>query len=236
MVETDEEQIGWLFGRLLSRTRKQSSRVGCLDEESLAAYLQGDLTDVRRRKIEEHLAACSHCLDELVAAYQAAQQSEVDTVPQPVLQRVIGLIPSTRKQIDVLHLVVRLVRNMLELVSTSGELVPATTPAGIRGKSPGPGTLHVAKDLHKVRVTVEVERTEGELCQVTVNVTPTAGAVAEGLRVSMLSGDREQASYLARQGKAIFERISPGDYLLAVTEAGNSLGTIELSIKEDGRE
>lgn len=236
MVEQDEEQIGRLVGRLLSRTQKHSGRIGCLDEESLAAYLQGDLIDARRREIEEHLAACAFCVDELVAAHQAAQQSEVDTVPQPVLQRVIGLIPSTRKQIDVLNLVVRLVRDMLELVTTSGELVPATTPARIRGKSPGPGTLQVAKDLDKIRVTVEVERTESELCQVTVDVTPTAEALADGLRLSLLSGDREQASYLARQGTVIFDRIPPGEYQLAVSESGNSLGVIRLTIKEENRE
>ena len=121
MVERDEAQVGRLFGLLLSRTRKQSNRIGCLNEESLAAYLQGDLNDTRRREIEEHLAACAFCVDEVVAAHQAAQQNELDTVPQPALQRVIGLIPSTRKQIDVLNLVVRLLRDTVELVTTSGE-------------------------------------------------------------------------------------------------------------------
>lgn len=160
------------------------------------------------------------------------QQSELDTVPQSVLQRVIGLIPSTRKQIDVLNLVVRLLRDAVELVTTSGEHVLIATPAGVRGKSPASGTLKVAKDLDKVRVTVEVERTEADLCQVTVNVTPTAGAVADGLRLSLLSGDREQASYLARQGTVIFDRIPPGEYQLAVFESGNSLGAIGLTIEE----
>lgn len=233
MVERDEEQIGRLFGLfLLSRTRKQSSRIGCLNEESLAAYLHGDLNAARRREIEEHLAACAFCVDELVAAHQAGQQSEFDTVPQSVLQRVIGLIPSTRKQIDVLNLVVRLLRDTVELVTTSGEHVLVAIPAGVRGKSPGPRTLQVAKDLDKVRVTVEVERTEADLCQVTVNVTPTAGAITDGLRLSLLSGDREQASYLARQGTVIFDRIPPGEYQLAVFESGNSLGAIGLTIEE----
>jgi hypothetical protein len=232
VVERDEEQIGRLFGLLLSRTQKQSSRIRCLDEESLGAYLQGHLNAPRRRQIEEHLAVCAFCVDEVVAAHQTAQQSDLDTVPQPVLKRVIGLMPSTVKQIDVLNLVVRLLRDTLELVTTSGELVLATTPAAIRGKSPASRTLQVAKDLDKVRVTVEVERTEAELCQVTVNVTPTAGALADEPRLSLWSADREQASYLARQGTVIFDRVSPGEYHLAVFESGNSLGAIRLTIKE----
>ena len=69
-----------------------------------------------------------------------------------------------------------------------------------------------------------------------VKATPKAGSVADGLRFSLLSRGREQASYMARQGSAIFERIVPGDYQLAVAESGNCLGTIELTIKEGSRE
>ena len=54
----------------------------------------------------------------------------------------------------------------------------------------------------------------------------------DGLRLSLLAGGREQASYLARQGMAIFDRISPGDYHLAITEANAPVGSIRLTIKE----
>ena len=111
-------------------------------------------------------------------------------------------------------------------------------PAAIRGKgkSSSSGTVQVAKQLGELIVTVEVEKTEGQFCQVTVNVRPLGRAFADGLRISLLSGDREQASYLARQGSATFERIPPGEYQLALTDSGNSLGAICLTIKEDGRE
>jgi hypothetical protein len=69
-----------------------------------------------------------------------------------------------------------------------------------------------------------------------VTVKSADGGLAEGLRFSLLSGERERASYLARQGAATFERIPPGDYQLAVTESSKSLGVIELTIKESHRE
>jgi hypothetical protein len=74
------------------------------------------------------------------------------------------------------------------------------------------------------------------LSQVVVNVRANAGAVADGIRLSLMSGGREAASYLARQGTAIFDRIGPGDYQLEVSESGHSVGSIRLTIKEGYRE
>ena len=55
-------------------------------------------------------------------------------------------------------------------------------------------------------------------------MTPKIGSVADGIRLSLLSGEREQASYLARQGSAIFEGIPHGEYRLVVAESGVPLG------------
>jgi hypothetical protein len=55
---------------------------------------------------------------------------------------------------------------------------------------------------------------------------------ADDIRLSLLAGGREQASYLARQGTVIFDRISPGDYHLAISENNVPLGSIRLTIKE----
>lgn len=237
MSERDEEQIGAILGRLLTRAQKLSRRTGCLDEESLAVYLTGHLADSQKRDIEEHLGGCPHCLDELSVAHRAAQTGEIESVSQGVLQRAMALMPSNRAPAYFLDLAVQLIRDSLELISTSGELVFAAAPAAIRGKgkTPASGTVQVSKQLEKYTVTVEVERTN-DLCQVAVIATPAADALADGLRFSLLSGEREQASYLARQGTAIFDRIPPGRYQLAVAEAGSTLGIIELTIQEDSRE
>jgi hypothetical protein len=133
-----------------------------------------------------------------------------------------------------LDLVVRLVLDSIELVTTSGQLVSVTAGAEVRGKvkSPVSGLLEVEKELGKFKIAVEVERTESDLCQVAVRVKTKGGSVAEGIRLSLMSGGREQASYLARQGAAIFDRIPPGDYRLKVSESGHSMGSIRLTIKE----
>jgi hypothetical protein len=131
-------------------------------------------------------------------------------------------------------MVVRLVRGSLELVSTTGRLVDVPVMAGVRGKLESPGTaiLQVEKEMGKFKVAVEVEPIADELCQLAVTVKAGAALPTDGLRLSLSAGGREHASYLARQGMAIFDRISPGDYRLAITEANAPVGSIRLTIKE----
>jgi hypothetical protein len=69
-----------------------------------------------------------------------------------------------------------------------------------------------------------------------VTVKLRSGAIADNIRLSLMSGEREQASYLARQGSAIFDRIPPGDYRLKVSDSGHSAGSIRLTIKEGSDE
>jgi hypothetical protein len=235
VIKLDENQFGRIMRRLSHRAAETSTRAGCLDEESLAVYLSGGLEEGQRCEVESHLVACPFCLDDLVGAQRAAQAGDNGTAPNRVLAKASALIRGNRSAPHFLELVVQLARDSLNLISTSGELVLSTAPLAIRskGKSPVGATLQVAKDLDKFRVIVEVERTEGELCRVTVNVTPMAGTLADGLRLSLLSGDREQASYLTRQGTVIFDRVPPDEYQVMVYESGNYLGVIRLAIKED---
>jgi hypothetical protein len=239
LAQFDEKEMETILYRLWSSQREESGRADCIAEEVLGEYLSGLLGEETQRTIEAHLAACSACADDLVAAYKAPQDSTEELCPQQLVDRALALIPAEEGGEDFLDLVVRLVLDSLELMTTSGQLVSATASAQVRGKekSTDNGILQVKKDLGEFEVTVEVERTESDLCQVAVMVKPKNGSAAEGLRLSLVSGGREQASYLARQGAVTFDRIPPGDYRLKVSDSGRSVGSIRLTIKEgrDGR-
>lgn len=234
MIKRDEEQIENMLCRLLIRQSRQSVRTDCPDEESLASYLSGDMTEDGKSQLDGHLAQCAVCLDNLSAAHQVAQGDQEEAVPERVLERAEALVPSASAEPSLFDLVVRLVRDSLELVSTSGQLVTAAVPVGIRGKAAPSGTtiFQVEKELEKFKVAVEVERVEGEHCQIAVKVKAKGGSVSDGIRLSLVFGGREQASYLARHGTAIFDRIPPGEYRLAVSQNGHSLGSVRLTIRE----
>ncbi len=56
----------------------------CSDEETLAAYLTGDLTQEEKEKTEEHLAICSLCTDNLMSLSEAENSQETFATSQMV--------------------------------------------------------------------------------------------------------------------------------------------------------
>jgi hypothetical protein len=228
-----EDQIGKIL-RYLMAQKPRNGRAGCPDEETLASYLASGLTPTMGEEMETHLAQCAACLDEVSAAYSSMLGDEKETVPEAFVTKAMALIPQVAQEEGFFDMVVRLARGSLELVSTTGQLVEVPGLAGVRGKLESPGTtiLQVEKEMGRFKVAVEVEPVEDELCQLAVTVRAGGALPADGIRLSLLAGGREQASYLARQGTAIFDRISPGDYRLAISEANAALGSIRLTIKE----
>jgi len=233
VIDLNEEQLGTILAYLLAQ-KPRNGRAGCPDEEALASYLAGSLTPSTGQEMETHLSQCTACLDDLSAAYSSMLGDDKETVPEALIANAMALIPQTAQEEGFFDMVIRLARGSLELVSTTGLLVEVPGLAGVRGKPETQGTaiLQVEKEMGRFKVAVEVEPVEDELCQLAVTVSAGGGLPADGIRLNLLAGGREQASYLARQGTAIFDRVSPGDYRLAISEANAPLGSIRLTIKE----
>ena len=233
MNDPNDDQIGRILAFFMAQ-KPRNGRSGCPDEEALAGYLTGGVTPSMDEQIEVHLAQCTACLDELSAAHSSMRGNGKEAVPEGLVAKAMALMPQNAQEEGFLDMVVRLVRGSVELVSTTGQLIQVPVLAGVRGKLESRGTtiLQVEKELGKFKVAVEVEPVEDELCQLAVTVKAGGSLPADAIRLSLLAGSREQASYLARQGTAIFDRVSPGDYRLAISEANETLGSIRLTIEE----
>lgn len=233
MNDANNDQIGRILAFLMAK-KPRNGRAGCPDEEGLANYLAAGLAPTMREDMEIHLAQCTACLDELSAAYSSMLGNEKDAVPDGLVAKAMALMPQNAQEESFFDMVVRLVRGSVELVSTTGQPIQVPALAGVRGKleSHGNTILQVEKEMGRFNVAVEVEPVEDELCQLAVTVRAKGSLPADAIRLSLLAGGREQASYLARQGTAIFDRVSPGDYRLAISEANAALGSIRLTIKE----
>lgn len=195
MIDKDEEHIGRILRHLLTgRLRKRETLGRCPDEEVLADYLDGTLPEQKRSGIETHLADCSLCLDLLAAAYRSTQDVERAGAPQHAIDRAMGLVAGKAGE-NFLDLVVRFVRDSLELVRTSGEwMTPlVTAPAGVRGRSAPAetGIIRAGKQMGRFSVAVEVEKVDQRLCQVSVEVKEE-DRPADDIRVSLASGGRER--------------------------------------------
>ncbi len=228
-MDSYEEKIVELLRRLPNRANDRADRANCPDEEILAIFLGGHLLENRRKEVETHLAKCSFCLEDFVAAYKSSQDCATKRVPQRLIDKAMGFVEGKETLFD---LAVRLVKDSIELVSTSGRVASAPVPAAIRrGPKLSEGSiLQLEKEVGRFRVAVEMDLKEPGVCQVVANVTEESGEPAEGVRLSLSAGDREQASFLTRGGVVVFDRIAPGEYIIAVSEAGNAVGRIRLNL------
>ena len=140
----------------------------------------------------------------------------------------IGLVQGRGTLFD---LVVRLARGSIELISTSARVIAAPAPA-LRGevKPAAENMLQVEHEVGRFRVAVELDLSAAGMCQVIANVRDDTGEPAEGVRLSLSSGEREQASFLTRHGVVVFDRITPGEYSIAVSESAGVVGRIRLSL------
>jgi len=238
LINPEDKRLGKALSCFLAQQSPRAVTTDCPDEEMLAGYLWGSLGDDTRNELESHFSGCPFCLETISVAFQAAEEGGNEQVPQSFLEEAMALVPRKELRPDFLEIVVRLLRGSIELVSTSGQLVHALAPAGVRGRSKSPDTpvLQVDEELENFHVSVDLERLDGDLCQIAVTVKPKDGSVGEAIRMSLVSGGREQASYFARQGTAVFERIERGDYRLEFFESGHFAGSIRLAIKESHHE
>jgi len=229
----DEEQIRRVLRNYLSQERKSTERAGCPDEESLAGFLGGSLRGNAKEQLEAHLAGCSFCLDELVAAHKAMEGAENQKVPREIIEKAMALVPPAHREQGLLDLVVRLAQDSLELVSTSGQSILTPAPLGVRrgSKRSKPSIVQVKKVMGRFKVTAEVERVDTGLCQIVVEVREEGEKPVDGVRVSLVSKGREQASYLTRRGRAAFDRVAKGEYNLPISDSGGVLGTIQIKVR-----
>ena len=141
----------------------------------------------------------------------------------------MGLVEGKETLFD---LAVRLVRDSIELISTSGRVTSAPLQAAVRGKvEPSKGSvLQLEKEVGRFKVAVELDLIEAGMCQVIVSVKEEGGRPAEGIRLSLVSRGREQASFLTRGGVVVFDRIPPGEYSISLSDSGTPVGTIRLSL------
>lgn len=66
--------------------------IGCVDDNLLAGYLDGELHGDQLNEVEGHLACCPDCLDRLLEA-RSSMALEMVEAPSALRQKVKGLVP-----------------------------------------------------------------------------------------------------------------------------------------------
>jgi len=233
LAESDDSEIGKILKPFLGRDEEPVDRTDCSEEEILADYLNGSLTEVEKQKVQAHLVSCVACVDELVTVQKSMSDEAQDEVPQALIHEVKDFVSEISAQRSFLDLSVRLTETAIELIGTTGRRVDhmGADTIALRGRPRMEGgRLQIETEMGGFNVAVHVEQAEPRACDVVVDIRDASGVPADGMRVSLFSNDRERASYLTREGRVVFDRVTRGKYTVPIRDASTPVGTVRLDI------
>ncbi|MDD5027761.1 MAG: zf-HC2 domain-containing protein [Candidatus Omnitrophica bacterium] len=205
------------------------------DEETLACFLDGCLSEQENERLKAHLTVCNDC-SQACALNLDAETVELKEVPGELLDKARGIL-NLKNKLSVLEIFLRVKENILEIVRVNGdillgqELVPAALLRS-RDIKDFKGEVIILKDFQDIRAEVKIENKGGKYFNVLLQARyKSAPHVLKDLRVALIKDDLELESYLSETGAVNFEHVLLGKYRLEITSLENRLASVILDVK-----
>ncbi len=205
------------------------------DEEALACFMEGKLTEVEADLIKEHLISCEACA-EVLALNLTLEGKEMKEVPEEILKRIKGLLVSSDESC-VLEIILSMKEKLLEMINTTGdvlvglELVPAPI---LRSRSikDFKDEVTILKDFKDIRVEARIENKGGKVFNLNILIRrKQTQETIKDLRVALIKEGLELESYITDSGTVIFEHVSIGKYTVEISTVENKVATILLDMR-----
>jgi len=205
------------------------------DDEALASFLEGRLSQEERERIKVHLLSCDICC-EAVTARLSLKPQPLKQVPPELIERVKGLVDS-QSTFSIIQIILLLKEKALEILSTTGdvllgdEFVPAPVLRSRKIKE-FKDEVTILKDFKDIRVEVKIENKHGKAFDLLVFVKDKqTHRIIKDLRITLLKDDLELESYLSTSDKVIFEHVLAGRYIIEITGIEDKIASILLDIR-----
>ena len=205
-----------------------AAKEACPDALDLCALIEGTLAPEDELRVKSHLCQCADCF-ELVRINLDLEENEIGAVPLSALEKARSIFSPT------------LFQRARQFFAGAGnrEYAGGLAPAfAVRGSELAHSTglsSHV-KDLGPYRAEVEVEKNLDDSYQIRVWVYDrSTKKTVSGMRASLRDQDRELESLVIEKGRALFEPVPDGEYLLKISHQAMFLGGIVISLKGEGK-
>jgi len=204
----------------------------CPGLEELGGLLDGNLEKEQRERIIAHLAECARCRELVMLAEEIEEEREPLALNKELEWAKTLFKPSFFQRIWAG--IQKILRR-----EGGGDFIPRLSLAlAVRGKSvslSSPVTSYI-KTLGRYQVEIEVERVNQNRYQVIVFVYDNeTRRLVSGIRAGLANKRGELESLVVEQGKAVFEPVESGEYLVKFSEKGAFLGGILIRLKGEGK-
>ena len=216
----------------------------CINEETLADFMEGRLAEDKLGEVEDHLADCDQCLDiiKIGAGFNhGGGTADTRPVPENVTKAVADLIGGLHR--EKASSTVEKVGSSFKLMSArvsrwfSHEFWNSPRLAPVRGdwQIVSDNVIQVRKQFKTFESGIEIEKINNDTA--TIRVTLVSGSKAHtGMRVTLKREEREVSSDTMKGTLVVFESIPFDRYCLVFARLGEPLGHYEFEIKESVNE
>jgi len=205
------------------------------DEEALACFLEGRLSDKENEQIKAHIVSCDDCSRALAVQLRMGE-IEIKDIPEELLKGIKDLA-AISIAIPILEIILRLKEKVMEILNTTGdvlvgqELVPAPVLRSRQIKD-FKDEVTILKDFQDIRVEAKIENKQGQAFSLSVTVKEKdSQKIMKDLRVTLIKDDVELESYLTDSGKVTFEHVLLGKYTVEIANIENKIASVILDIK-----
>lgn len=216
----------------------------CPQDEMLADYLEGRLSEQDRHLIEKHFSECDRCIEYLAihkALMQNAQEFNIKPAPDHVARSVNKLLygapafklkTAARKAASIAGKICTKVAGRMEEFFGNG-----SAPMMVRShqKKHSDHSFCIEKKFEGIPFLIEIEKKETNVAIISVRLKNNTEKGRE-IRVSLENKNREIASHLLDRGDAFFEPVFFDAYRLCFYRAGICVGAYEFILKETQHE
>lgn len=216
-------------------------KTSCPDDETLAAYVDGLLSDPKRSRMEAHLSECDACLNSfsLTVGMVRGGGAALAVAPPEVTKTALNLI-KCREPRSAGLLLEKARRSLIALNTEWVHRLPlsirfAWQPALIRGgrKPMSDDLFRTRKGFKELDADIEIEKTGINSALIRLRISPRNG-FGERIRVTLKRRERELCSSLFIGEDLIFEDIPFGPCKLMFEKDGVEIGAYLFHIKETG--
>lgn len=206
----------------------------CLTDEMIACYAEGILQGSELTAVEVHLKQCALCAQvvevqkECVLARKRGEFSYVDPELFERLRKELIDTPS----VAFLNIVLTFKEKIIDAIRTTGEILPLSPAYALRGESETGHTVVIRETFSNVEIIVEITKQAQESFRVLLKTTDlTTSMPKDDLRINLIEGETELESYKTLGGRAVFDSLKMGEYVLQVMQKDQIVGNVRLNIK-----
>ncbi|MBI4848907.1 MAG: zf-HC2 domain-containing protein [Nitrospirae bacterium] len=231
----DYESI--LKGIIKKKSDEKVTEGSCLSEEIFGAYLDNLLDGAEKERVEDHLYQCDACRKQSIIFHrikQGIEKEELMRSPKGLTDRARQLVKAKTSK-PLFEVVLEFAKDTVRILKDTGAMFTPllAEPAARYGTSADTkNTVHLSNTFDEIRVDLIIEKTEDGACEINIKTSDsTSGTPESDVRINLLLGKRELASFVASYGQVSFKNIQNGIYELHIVKSKEVIGRISLELE-----